>query len=191
MSEYSGLTVTINNSDYKNIKGIILDTNSVSLEIAIIERRAVKDMETNTYHTIQTYSTVWAFWGEVVIDFPNIEVYKIAITQDDNRFEFKECRYVEGEVYSFSKDGLNCRLGISKTIDEKSYVVTDLMTGGALATDSHIESLRCQLPRIAKRVLTNLMQKDYYKEVVRKVSMLPVVNSFHTISLYKTNDYPF
>ena len=102
MSEYSGLTVTINNSDYKNIKGIILDTNSVSLEIAIIERRAVKDIETNTYHTIQTYSTVWAFWGEVVIDFPNIEVYKIAITQDDNRFEFKECRYVEGEVYSFS-----------------------------------------------------------------------------------------
>ena len=88
MSEYSGLTVTINNSDYKNIKGIILDTNSVSLEIAIIERRAVKDIETNTYHTIQTYSTVWAFWGEVVIDFPNIEVYKIAITQDDNRFEF-------------------------------------------------------------------------------------------------------
>ena len=65
------------------------------------------------------------------------------------------------------------------------------MTGGALATDSHIESLRCRLPRIAKRVLTNLMQKDYYKEVVRKVSMLPVVNSFHTISLYKTNDYPF
>lgn len=191
MSEYSGLTATATIGT-SNIRGIVLDSNSCAVNIATLGSRAAKDMRTNTYYTVREYTTEWVLWDDVVIDMPNIEVYKIAIkSKHDTALSAKEFRYVEGEVYSFKHDNMTCRLGISRTINENAYVTTDLLTGAMLDRDNRIECLRCRLPRIAKKLFTEVMTTDMYKDFLKSKSSIPVANSFHTISLYKDNDYPF
>lgn len=192
MEEIRGLTATcVDTIPYTS--GIITDATKTHVRLACLETRSIYDRHSNEYHTIKQYYTAWHSWGDVKINLPTIETYRIILTKANNS---DIVEFAEGEVYSFKYHNTTIKLGINKSPGGIEFNVTDISTGLCLKTDKDVLKLRCLLPNIAKaraKVMENninacRLEMDRLKTLPIKHTTLQYIDNN---SPYIATDYPF